>query len=645
MRLALRFGISRFIQALWIGVIAAALMLSQVSAAPFNPNLPTFVRTSQKPVAISETGRYFIFFDGESALQASKATKGQIQSASVQNQVAGVRAAQVQQLKIIEKLIGRKIQERKHFDLILNAVAIALSLEEAELIAALPGVKDVQPVRMVELATDAGPAWVGGPLVWDDPTLTASSTSMGEGVVIGVLDTGINFDHPSFASDPVISGDPYVYPTPTQYFGVCQTSISPCNNKVIGAYYLSNGTGIASATIPEDIHGHGSHTASIAAGNRGISVTWNGYPTTINGMAPHAKLIAYDVCNGGTCSELDLAEGVQLAVQDGVDVINYSISSMDSPYFDPIELAFLEAYRAGIFISAAAANSSGVGPTKGMVNHLGPWVSTVSATSHDRRYLPGPDIRASFSLQGPADFGIEVLKPDLAAPGILILAASKDLPPILDIPAEVEIMSGTSMSTPFVAGAAALLISAHPDWTPAEVKSALMLTAKTAEVQKNPPVNQILTLADPFDIGSGRIQVNLAVASGLVMDETAANMAAANPARGGDPKTLNLPTMQNNFCFKQCSWTRNLKSVSTVPVTYTVNSPPWVKVEPATFTLAEGATQTLKITAQESGVLTQTYLFAQIDLFSDPTSLPPLHLTAAVLFTPVTYYYLPIIGK
>jgi len=197
------------------------------------------------------------------------------------------------------------------------------------------------------------------------------------------------------------------------------------------------------------------------------------------------------------------------------------------------------------------------------------------------------------------------------------------------------------MSTPFVAGSAAVLISAHPDWTPAEVKSALMLTAKTTGMFKD----AYGTPADPFDIGSGRIQVNLAVASGLVMDETAVNMAAANPALGGDPKTLNLPTMQNNFCFKQCSWTRNLRSVSTIPVTYTVNSPPWVKVEPATFTLAEGATQTLKITAQESGVLTQTYLFAQIDLFSDPTSLPPLHLTAAVLFTPVTYYYLPIIGK
>ena len=404
---------------------------------------------------------------------------------------------------------------------------------------------------------------------------------------------------------------------------------------------ISNGTGNASATIPEDIHGHGSHTASIAAGNREVEVSYGGMKPKISGMAPHAKLIVYDVCHGGTCSELDLAAGVQFAAQDGVDVINYSISSMDSPYFDPIELAFLEAQRAGIFISAAAANSSGVGPTKGMVNHLGPWVSTVSATSHYRRYLPGPDIRAYFSLQGPADFGLEVLKPDLAAPGILILAASKDLPPGQDILAEVEILSGTSMSTPFVAGSAAVLISAHPDWTPAEVKSALMLTAKTTGMFKD----AYGTPADPFDIGSGRIQVNLAVASGLVMDETAVNMAAANPALGGDPKTLNLPTMQNNFCFKQCTWARTLKSVSAVTVTYTVNSPPWVKVEPATFTLAEEATQTLKITAQESGVLTQTYLFAQIDLFPDPTSWPPLHLTAAVLFTPVTYYYLPIIGK
>jgi subtilisin family serine protease len=643
MKFVWRFSLWRIFQALIIGLVSAGLMLSQVAAVAVNPRQPSLVPFVKSQIETSPTGRYWIFFEGESALQSTKANKGQIQSALVRNKVTEVQAAQVHQVKAIEKQIGRKLLERKHFDLILNAVAAPLSLEEAELIAALPGVKAVQPVRILELATDAGPTWVGAPQVWDDPILSLSSTSMGEGVIIGMLDTGINFDHPSFASDPAISGDTsgYVFPTPKQYFGVCQTNGSPCNDKLIGAYFLRNGNGSASNFSPEDTNGHGSHTASIAAGNRGIPVTWGGYSATISGMAPHAQLISYYVCDYYLCSELDLAAGVQQAMLDGVDVISYSISSEDRPYNDPVALAFLEAYKAGIFVAAAAANASGIGPTQGSVNHLEPWASTVAATSHDRRFPPGPDIRGSFSLQGPAANGLELLKPDLAAPGVNILAAYMDGKIDEDHFADVGIISGTSMSTPFVAGAAALLISANPEWTPAEVKSALMLTAKTAGIFKD----VTLKPADPFDIGSGRIQVDLANATGLVMDESATNMAAANPMLGGDPKTLNLVTMQNNACFKQCSWMRTLKSVSANEVTYKITNPPWMLVEPAQFTIAPRATQSLKITAQNSNVPTEQLLFAQIDLVPNTANLPPLHLTAAVFFTPIIRYYFPFLVK
>jgi hypothetical protein len=628
------------------------LMLSQVAAVAVNPRQPSLVPLVKSQIETSPTGRYWIFFEGESALQSTKANKGQIQSALVRNKVTEVQAAQVHQVKAIEKVIGRKLLERKHFDLILNAVAAPLSLEEAELIATLPGVKAVQPVRMAELATDAGPTWVGAPQVWDDPALTASGTSMGERVIIGVLDTGINFDHPSFASDPVISGDTsgYVFPTPKQYFGVCQTNSFLCNDKLIGAYLFRNGDGSDLTLIPEDTNGHGSHTASIAAGNLGINVTsiwddfsrtWFVYPTTINGMAPHAQLIAYDVCHSGQCSELDIAAGVEQAMLDGVDVISYSISSEDRPYNDPVALAFLEAYKAGIFIAAAAANANRNGPTQGLVNHLEPWASTVAATSHDRRFPPGPDIRGSFSLQGPAANGLELLKPDLAAPGVSIIAAYKDGINDMNHFANAGMISGTSMSTPFVAGAAALLISAHPEWTPAEVKSALMLTAKTSGVLKNETGMPV----DPFDIGSGRIQVDLANATGLVMDETADNMTNANPDMGGDPKTLNLASMQNNSCFKRCSWIRTLKSVNANEVTYTITNPAWIVVEPAQFTIALGATQSLKITAQNTDVPTEQWLFSQIDLVPNAANLPALHLTAAVFFTPIIRYYFPFLVK
>ena len=640
MKIAWHSGRRRIIQAFLISSLITGLMLSQVAAAPIIPNLPTNSRISLKKVENSETGRYFIFFDGESALQATRAKKGQIQSASVQNQVAGVRAFQIQELKTIEKLIGRKLQESKHFDLILNAVAVPLSLEEAVLIASLPGVKDVLPVRTVELATDAGPAWVGAPQVWDDPVLTASKVSMGEGVIIGMLDTGINFDHPSFASDSAFSGDTsgYVFPVPAHYFGVCDDPTSQffgkCNDKLIGAYSMTRENLLPNSISPEDDNGHGSHTASTAAGNRAITVNFNGVNTKISGMAPRAQIIAFDVCKGTSCLDDAIVEAVQQALHDGVGVISYSISSMNGPYVDPIELAFLEAFKANIFIAAAAANS--YGPTNGLVNHQGPWVSTVAATSHNRRFLPGPDIRASFSLQGPAAGGLEVIKPDLAAPGLFILAANKDGRVDENHSREVYLENGTSMSTPFVAGAAALLISAHPDWTPAEVKSALMLTAKTAGMQKDTAG----TPADPFDIGSGRIQIALANATGLVMDETGVNMTNANPEYGGDPKTLNLPTMQNNFCLEACSWTRTVRSTNTHAVTYTVVSPSWVIVEPSQFTITPGAWQSLRITAHTTGKPLQAWYFGQVDLTPDTlnASLPAVHFTTAV-YTPIPYYF------
>ncbi len=661
MRLGLRFGISRFFQALWIGIIAVGLTLSQVSAAVIIPELSTSKPQAQSRVEPSPTGRYFIFFDGQSALQKTKANKGQIQSSLVQNQVAGVRAGQVQQLKTIERLIGRKLPERKHFDLILNAVAVALSLEEAEQIAAQPGVKDVLPVRMRELATDAGPAWVGAPIVWDDPVLTASTTSMGEGVVIGVLDTGINFDHPSFASDPTISGDAsgYIYPKQVHYFGVCDDQTSQfygkCNDKLIGAYSMTGENLIEGNNSPEDPHGHGSHTASTAAGNRDVEVTYSRMIIKISGMAPHAQLIAFDVCIGSTCYDDAIIDALQQALHDDVDVINYSISSMIGPdgypvgpYDDPIEMAFLEMFQANTFVSAAAANADSGPPTQGLVNHLAPWVSTVAATTHNRRFQPGPvlnpiwgDIRASFSMQGPAAAGMEVLKPDLAAPGLSILAANKDGTNDEDNSKDVYIASGTSMSTPFVAGAAALLISAHPDWTPAEVKSALMLTTKTDGVYKNDAHDE----ADPFDIGSGRIQVNFAVNSGLIMDETAANMAAADPAMGGDPKTLNLPTMQNNFCQEACSWNRTVRNATATEESYTVKSPSWIIVEPSQFTIAPGAWKNLKITALTIGKPMQAWDFAQIDLIPRLDPLRPLHLTAAVFTVPLIRYYFPFLVK
>ena len=144
------------------------------------------------------------------------------------------------------------------------------------------------------------------------------------------------------------------------------------------------------------------------------------------------------------------------------------------------------------------------------------------------------DIMADFSSRGPSRF--ELLKPDYVAPGVSILAA---------VAADggnavtYDLLQGTSMSSPHGAGAAALMVALNPNWSVAEIKSALAASA-------DPDVlldNDLAAEADPFDEGSGLLNLTLASRVGLVLDETIENYEAANPAIGGDPKTLNQPSM------------------------------------------------------------------------------------------------------
>ncbi|MEA4813031.1 MAG: S8 family serine peptidase [Anaerolineaceae bacterium] len=753
----------------------------------------------KKQVEQSDTGRYFIQFQGKSVLEAGRVSKGELQSKSAQNNIAAVRSLQARQIHEINKLLGRELNIRAQFDLVLNAASVELSPEEAELISALPGVAAVLPVNLRRLATDSGPAWVGADQIWNNPINPGLANSMGEGVVVGILDTGINFDHPSFASDPAFSGDTssYIYPHPDHYFGVCSIPggayANACNDKLIGAYTYTASGSYSEPVTPEDNYGHGSHVASIAAGNRGIHVSYQGIATTINGMAPHAQIIAYDVCykdnvNQVFCSEDDSVAAIQQAILDGVDIINYSISGGTDPYKDPVELAFRDAFAAGVFVAAAGGNQLDEPTTDGQVNHLAPWLATVAASTHDRIIakrvsitapanaewqnipliesgpiyfavpkvvqgkwagldgsIPGTnilgcspfptsfftntialvkrgscnfvdkvnnanaagakgifiytdsetnvfmgglndtlipnatlnlgqeglvnfenfvineaaglpifsltkreritnplwgDIKGDFSFRGPSALGLEVLKPELSAPGLDILAALSDGSIDADHYANSGVVTGTSMASPFVAGAAALIKSLHPSWSPAEIKSALMLTAKTENQWKE----DAATPSDPFDIGSGRLQVNNAALTGLVMDESAAKMAEANPYSGGMPSTLNLASLQGNNCTGQCTWMRSFKSVSSAGITYSIQSPDWILVSPSHFSIEPGGIQILNIKAFSTGMPRENWAFAQIDLIPDLPGSPVLHLSAAAYLRD-WYLYLPFISK
>jgi subtilisin family serine protease len=222
----------------------------------------------------------------------------------------------------------------------------------------------------------------------------------GENVVVGIIDSGINSQHPSFAE---VGEDGYRHLNPygqNNFRGVCNPSNAyynpdfECNNKLVGAWTFAATAGVSNPAngikSPEDEDGHGSHTASTVAGNVINSATIGSFNFgRVSGVAPHASIIAYDVCGyitagnqfSASCPGSAIYNSIAQAIIDGVDVINYSISGGDDPWTDPIEQRFLLAREYGIIVSTSAGNS---GPIEGTVAHVSPWLMSVAAATHDR---------------------------------------------------------------------------------------------------------------------------------------------------------------------------------------------------------------------------------------------------------------------
>ncbi|WP_161569260.1 S8 family serine peptidase [Candidatus Oscillochloris fontis] len=545
-----------------------------------------------------------------------------------QNQLAKQRA---QVLATIAQRIGQEPPLAYSYDLVFHGVALELTAEQAAQIADLPGIVAVQPEAFYELTSDAGPTWIGADQVWN-------SGYMGEGVIIGMIDTGINTRHPSFAE---VGGDGYRHLNPLGqgvYKGACDPTNLPsrangnpsgynpaiiCNNKLIGAWTFPNtATAFNTSTgepSPNDEHNHGSHTASTAAGNVLYNIVSGSVTySRISGVAPHANIIAYDACgytvNGvyyASCPSADLLAAVNQAVADQVDVISYSISGGADPWNDVVEQAFLNARTAGIVVSTSAGNS---GPYVGTVAHVSPWVMSVAASTHDRANTTrtinpaNGDLMAYFSSRGPAlESYARVIKPDLAAPGSYIFAAYANTG---GTSPNYGLMSGTSMSAPHVSGAAALLIGLHPDWSPSQVQSALMTTSY-APITKEDGI----TPTTPFDSGAGRVRLDRAARAGLLLDETSTNFRNTSPAIGGDARALNLPSMADPSCVYSCSWTRIVSNPLDVAVTWTATTQTSaLSVEPASFTIPAHGTQSLTFTLNVAGKPFDTYVFDRATL-------------------------------
>jgi subtilisin family serine protease len=660
--------------------------------------------------------------------------------------LAGLRA------RVPAAVIGRRLRT------VYGGVALRLPGDQVGELLRVPGVVAVQPDQLQRPLTDASPDFLGAPTLYRALDADArTGLTAGKGIVFGSLDSGVWPEHPAFGDrgdlgpvPPKIDGTPR-----TCDFGdnplTPQSDVFACNRKLIsGQPFLDtyNAT-FNDEPFPDsarDSEGHGTHTSTTAAGDPVEHAPVSGLDRgPIHGIAPGAFVAVYKVCGTRGCFDSDSVAAVAQAVLDGVKVINFSISGGTDPFTDPVELAFLDAFEAGVFVAAAAGNS---GPATGTVDHDSPWVTTAAASTQrrffqstvavrgtdgaalsltggsstptgvpsalpvvlaaappyddeqcltpasrgiftgkivvcgrqsppdgpgrvgkgfnvlqggaagmlllnsvtqdveaDNGWLPtvdldGPDgqrlaafldahagatasIGAAVKVDGRADVvasfssrgaGADWLKPDVAAPGMQILAGWTPAPSgTADGPPGqlYQIIPGTSMAAPHVAGSAILLRAEHPAWTPAQVKSALETTASTGLVKEDH-----ITPADPFDIGGGRVDLSRAGDPGLTFDETGARMAASadHPTNRID---LNLPSVDATTMPGVMATTREARNVSGRPLTYDVRttapSGASIAVLPSHFSVPPNGKVRLLITIAAPGLPTGQY-FGQVRL-------------------------------
>lgn len=579
--------------------------------------------------------------------EVTGARKLDVTSAASREYLAYLAQRRTTLLGDIAARLGRPVEPEFTYDIATNGVALTLDAAEAERIASLPGVSTVQPEVIRRLMSDAGPGWINADDVWAgtaDATIPAN-LRRGEGAIVGIIDSGIRPTHVSFAGTS--GGYTHVNPR-SGFLGLCNTStVLPtdraytrptCNSKLIGIYDFLPTSNRQDEfddgwDIGRDGTDHGTHVASTAAGNP-VTATLGGAPRTLSGVAPRANLISYKVCyinqadvnSPGRCSSAATLKAIDQAITDGVDVLNLSLGGgQDDPYggistaeiYNPRPciygggdntltacsdtVALLNAREAGIIAAVAAGND---GPGVSTVSNPGnaPWVVTVGAASHNRS-LSGStyqinsafaDVIASFSGRGPnvpVESMMGVLKPDVMAPGSgtggIIAAYGTETDTTMGG------LQGTSMASPGVAGALAVLAAARPSWGPSELHSALMGTARNSVrsgAGNTTPLN-------PFQQGAGMIDVAAAVRAGLSMPITPAQFRAGNPSApvNGQPRDMNLPSLVHEECFFECTLTRTFQGL--VAGTYAVEPTAMtgVTVTPGSSTITVTAGQTVSV--------------------------------------------------
>jgi subtilisin family serine protease len=376
-----------------------------------------------------------------------------LQSASHHTYMRQLDSAQAELADRIETSLP-EAEVRWHYKLVANGLAVALPRSQAEALARIPGIVRVWPnVRFHTLRDTAGPQQIGADKLWGPNFSTA-----GNGMKIGIIDDGLQATHPYF--NPSGFSYPAGFPKGDTKFTtpkvIVQRTFTP----------PSSTWKYAKVPFDPDNSFHATHVAGIAAGDYGAKALGN----TISGVAPNAYLGNYKALTiptpllglDGNAAEITAA--IEAAVADGMNVINLSIGEPEvDPTRDIVVQAIDGAAAAGVVPVVAAGNDFsdfGFGSVSSPGN--APDAITVAAAT-------SKNAMAGFSSAGPTPVSL-AMKPDVTAPGVDVVSS---------LPTSSQtwgLLSGTSMATPHVAGAAALLRERHPDWTVAQIKSALVQT-------------------------------------------------------------------------------------------------------------------------------------------------------------------------
>ena len=393
----------------------SVLSLVLVLAVAFSAVVPVSAQPSLKfkgggQVEASPNGVYIVqmihdpvvaYAGGIPGLRATKPARGQKINPLSSDVVRYVGYLDSRHNEALSRVGGQKLYDYRYS---FNGFAARMTLEQAQKMLSVDGVLVVNPDRLYTADTSSTPTFLGLDAPGGLWSQLGGVGSAGEGIIIGVVDSGVWPENPSF-SDRDGTGK-LVYRQVPGFHGKCVSAETAtdgswdanlCNKKLVAAQHFNAAWGGDAGVqaqrpwefiSPRDYNGHGTHTSSTAGGNYGVAATGPASVFgSISGIAPRARISTYKALwstqDGSQASGFgaDLVAAIDQAVADGVDVINYSVSGTSTNFLDAAEVSFLFAADAGIFVAASAGNS---GPTTGTVAHPSPWITTVAAGTHNR---------------------------------------------------------------------------------------------------------------------------------------------------------------------------------------------------------------------------------------------------------------------